>query len=256
MRAQRSGTIVNITSMGGKIYTPLGAWYHATKFALEALSDCLRLEVKPFGINVVVIEPGGIQTEWPAIAAEQAAREPPAGGPYAKQANAVAASLDLRSHRRERSVTAHAHRRHHRQSRHRTAPQDPLRHRVRRQAHDLPAHRPARPRVRCLHPPGHRRAVMTTGEQDPGLRITDALQACPPDVPEPPSTANDRHQQQSVNLKLAQGLNPRATHENTLVMRKSPPSASSGSCTRRALPCSEPRSPRGRHGHSVFPAQA
>ena len=42
MREQRSGTIINITSMSGKIYTPLGGWYHATKFALEALSDCLR----------------------------------------------------------------------------------------------------------------------------------------------------------------------------------------------------------------------
>src|SRR5215207_8037324 len=49
MRGQHSGTIVNVTSMGGKIYTPLGGWYHGTKFALEALSDCLRLEVKPFG---------------------------------------------------------------------------------------------------------------------------------------------------------------------------------------------------------------
>ena len=70
MRQQKSGTIVNITSMGGKIYTPLGGWYHATKFALEALSDCLRLEVRPFGIDVVVIEPGGIATEWGAIVAD------------------------------------------------------------------------------------------------------------------------------------------------------------------------------------------
>jgi NAD(P)-dependent dehydrogenase (short-subunit alcohol dehydrogenase family) len=92
MRDQRSGTIINITSMGGKIYTPLGGWYHATKFALEALSDCLRLEVKPYGINVVVIEPGGIQTEWPAIAASKLT-EASSGGPYAKQADAVAASL-------------------------------------------------------------------------------------------------------------------------------------------------------------------
>lgn len=44
MRMQKSGTIINISSMGGKIYTPLGGWYHGTKFALEALSDCLRLE--------------------------------------------------------------------------------------------------------------------------------------------------------------------------------------------------------------------
>ena len=92
MRDQRSGTIVNITSMGGKIYTPLGGWYHATKFALEALSDCLRMEVKPFGINVVVIEPGGIQTEWPGIAAGKL-KQASSGGPYAKQANAVADSL-------------------------------------------------------------------------------------------------------------------------------------------------------------------
>jgi NAD(P)-dependent dehydrogenase (short-subunit alcohol dehydrogenase family) len=92
MRAQRSGTIINITSMGGKIYTPLGGWYHATKFALEALSDCLRLEVKPFGIDVVVIEPGGIRTEWPGIAAGQL-RQASSGGAYASQADAVAASL-------------------------------------------------------------------------------------------------------------------------------------------------------------------
>jgi NAD(P)-dependent dehydrogenase (short-subunit alcohol dehydrogenase family) len=77
--------------MGGKIYTSLGGWYHATKFALEALSDCLRMEVKPFGINVVVIEPGGIQTEWPASAAGKLTKAS-SGGPYAKQADAVAAS--------------------------------------------------------------------------------------------------------------------------------------------------------------------
>jgi NAD(P)-dependent dehydrogenase (short-subunit alcohol dehydrogenase family) len=92
MRAQRSGTIVNITSMGGKIYTPLGAWYHATKHALEALSDCLRMELEPFGIDVVVIEPGGIRTEWPAIAAEKL-RAVSGTGAYAAQANAVADSL-------------------------------------------------------------------------------------------------------------------------------------------------------------------
>ncbi|MFC8429007.1 oxidoreductase [Streptomyces sp. NPDC057253] len=92
MRAQHSGRIVNITSMGGKIYTPLGGWYHGTKFALEALSDCLRLEVKPFGIDVVVIEPGGIATEWGAIAADQLEKSS-AGGAYAKQAHAVASSL-------------------------------------------------------------------------------------------------------------------------------------------------------------------
>lgn len=62
MRAKGAGTIVNISSMGGRIYTPLGAWYHATKHALEGWSDCLRLELAPFGIDVVIIEPGIIQT--------------------------------------------------------------------------------------------------------------------------------------------------------------------------------------------------
>ena len=92
MRAQRRGTIINVTSMGGKIYTPLGGWYHGTKFALEALSDCLRLEVAPFGIDVVIIEPGGIATEWGAIAADQLA-EASGHGPYAGQAEATARLL-------------------------------------------------------------------------------------------------------------------------------------------------------------------
>jgi short-subunit dehydrogenase len=70
MRAQATGYIVNVSSVGGKIYEPLGCWYHATKFAVEGLSDSLRLELKPFGIKVVVIEPGAIATEWSGIAAE------------------------------------------------------------------------------------------------------------------------------------------------------------------------------------------
>lgn len=64
MRAQKSGTIINISSMGGKIYTPFGAWYHASKHALEGFSDCLRLELRHFGIHVVVVEPGSIATPW------------------------------------------------------------------------------------------------------------------------------------------------------------------------------------------------
>jgi short-subunit dehydrogenase len=64
MRQQKSGTIINISSVGGKIYTPLGSWYHATKHALEGWSDCLRLEVKQFGIDVVIVEPGAIATEF------------------------------------------------------------------------------------------------------------------------------------------------------------------------------------------------
>jgi NAD(P)-dependent dehydrogenase (short-subunit alcohol dehydrogenase family) len=68
MRAQRSGRVVNISSIGGKFYEPFGAWYHATKFAVEGFSDSLRMELKPFGIDVVLIEPGPILTEWSAIA--------------------------------------------------------------------------------------------------------------------------------------------------------------------------------------------
>ncbi len=64
MREKKSGTIINISSMGGKIYTPMGAWYHATKHALEGWSDCLRIELAQFGINVVIIEPGIIKTEF------------------------------------------------------------------------------------------------------------------------------------------------------------------------------------------------
>ncbi|MFJ8134151.1 oxidoreductase [Streptomyces hydrogenans] len=92
MRARRSGTVVNVTSMGGKIHTPLGGWYHGTKFALEALSDCLRMEARPFGIDVVVIEPGGIRTEWSGIAADHLEKSS-AGGAYSRQAEAVAASM-------------------------------------------------------------------------------------------------------------------------------------------------------------------
>ena len=68
MRRQHSGKIVNVTSIGGKMAAPLGGWYHASKFAVEGLSDSLRIEVKPFGIDVILIEPGGVKTEWGGIA--------------------------------------------------------------------------------------------------------------------------------------------------------------------------------------------
>ncbi len=70
MRENKSGKIINISSMGGKIYTPLGSWYHATKHALEGFSDCLRLETEEFGIDTVIIEPGGIKSGWDRIATE------------------------------------------------------------------------------------------------------------------------------------------------------------------------------------------
>jgi NADP-dependent 3-hydroxy acid dehydrogenase YdfG len=58
MRDAGSGRIINIGSMGGRFTFPMGGYYHATKYAVEALSDALRMEVKPFGVEVVVIEPG------------------------------------------------------------------------------------------------------------------------------------------------------------------------------------------------------
>lgn len=87
MRAQRSGKIVNVTSVGGKLGLPFGDWYHATKFAVEGLSDCLRVELKPFGIDVIVIEPGAIATEWGGIAAENLVVRSgdTAYGPYARK---------------------------------------------------------------------------------------------------------------------------------------------------------------------------
>jgi NAD(P)-dependent dehydrogenase (short-subunit alcohol dehydrogenase family) len=92
MRAQREGYIVNISSMGGKIWEPLGSWYHASKFAVEGLSDSLRVEVAEFGIKVVIIEPGTIRSEWSGIAADNL-EATSASTPYARQARLVGAGL-------------------------------------------------------------------------------------------------------------------------------------------------------------------
>jgi len=89
MRAKGAGTIVNITSMGGKIYTLLGAWYHATKHALEGWSDSLRLELQPFGIRVVIIEPGLIETGFGDVAGRGVV-ERFGDGAYGQTARAVA----------------------------------------------------------------------------------------------------------------------------------------------------------------------
>jgi NAD(P)-dependent dehydrogenase (short-subunit alcohol dehydrogenase family) len=65
---QDGGRIINISSIGAVIYEPFGAWYHATKFAVDGFSDSLRVELRPFGIDVVIIHPAGIVTEWNEIA--------------------------------------------------------------------------------------------------------------------------------------------------------------------------------------------
>ena len=88
MRDRGAGTIVNVSSMGGKLVFPGGGAYHATKYAVEALSDALRMEVKPFGIDVVCVEPGLIRTEFGATAAGGVEET----GPYAAFNAAVAKS--------------------------------------------------------------------------------------------------------------------------------------------------------------------
>lgn len=86
MRRQGRGRIINISSVAGKMVMPFGGWYHVSKFSVEALSDALRIEVKPFGISVVMIEPGGIFTDWGVIAARHL-EESSAGTPYESMAS-------------------------------------------------------------------------------------------------------------------------------------------------------------------------
>jgi NAD(P)-dependent dehydrogenase (short-subunit alcohol dehydrogenase family) len=96
MRARTSGRIINISSVGGKFYEPFGAWYHATKFAVEGFSDSLRLELRPFGIRVVLIEPGPILTEWNEIARDSLLERSgdTAYASYARQAHRVMERFD------------------------------------------------------------------------------------------------------------------------------------------------------------------
>jgi NAD(P)-dependent dehydrogenase (short-subunit alcohol dehydrogenase family) len=89
MRKKGAGKIVNLSSMGGKIYTPLGAWYHATKHAIEGWSDCLRIELAPFGIDVVIIEPGIIATEFGNVLLEPMLNRS-GQGPYRSLAQGMA----------------------------------------------------------------------------------------------------------------------------------------------------------------------
>jgi short-subunit dehydrogenase len=88
MRARRSGTIINITSVGGVVASPYGAWYHATKFAFEGFSAALRQELSPFGVHVVIVRPEAIKTGWRAIAGETLLANS-GDGPYAKATRAM-----------------------------------------------------------------------------------------------------------------------------------------------------------------------
>lgn len=92
MRQQHAGRIINITSIDGKVAQPMASWYVASKFALEGLSDTLRLELRPHDIDVVVIEPGSIQSEWADIASDHL--EAASGnGPYAASTKRAVAIL-------------------------------------------------------------------------------------------------------------------------------------------------------------------
>lgn len=81
MRSRGCGRIINVSSVAGRGVMYFGGWYHVSKYAVEAFSDALRIEMKPFGVDVVLIEPGGIHTDWGVIAADHL-HESSVGTPY------------------------------------------------------------------------------------------------------------------------------------------------------------------------------
>jgi NAD(P)-dependent dehydrogenase (short-subunit alcohol dehydrogenase family) len=92
MRAQHHGRIVNVSSMGANFTFPGGGFYHATKYAVEAISDALRFEVKGFGVEVVIVQPGIIRTGFADAATDAIGEGTPEHGPYERFNHAVAAS--------------------------------------------------------------------------------------------------------------------------------------------------------------------
>lgn len=93
MRKQKSGRIINTSSIAGKMTFYMGGWYNVTKYSVEAFSDALRMEMKPFGIDVVVIEPGAIKTDWGLIAAKHL-KESSAGTAYEEVGTQWAKNMD------------------------------------------------------------------------------------------------------------------------------------------------------------------
>jgi NAD(P)-dependent dehydrogenase (short-subunit alcohol dehydrogenase family) len=104
MRAQGGGTIINISSMGGEFTTLLGGWYHASKYAVEALSDALRMETRQHGIRVVVVQPGSIRTEWGAIAGKKL-KQTSRTGAYSTLADGAAKALAASSEPNARNTS-------------------------------------------------------------------------------------------------------------------------------------------------------
>lgn len=91
MRAQHFGRIVNISSIGGNLYTPLGAHYYATKAALQQWSDSLDSEITSFGIRSVIVQPGGTESSWSDIAFANAKKNLAPDSPYAELVNGMQA---------------------------------------------------------------------------------------------------------------------------------------------------------------------
>jgi NAD(P)-dependent dehydrogenase (short-subunit alcohol dehydrogenase family) len=83
MRAAGTGRIVNVSSMGGRVVLPIGGYYHASKWAVEAISDALRYETEPFGIRTVIVEPGLIRTRFSESVTRTSAAASGADSPYA-----------------------------------------------------------------------------------------------------------------------------------------------------------------------------
>ena len=142
MREQGSGRIVNTSSVAGKTVLYFGGWYHVSKYSVEALSDALRMELKPFGIDVSMIEPGGIQTNWGLIAADHLAGNDAQGVFHASSLEACG-----RGPR-------------HLQGREQPSPARPLPRRLRRRHPRLPAHDPSRPLVGRSLPPRRKSQIL------------------------------------------------------------------------------------------------
>jgi short-subunit dehydrogenase len=119
MRSAKRGRIVNVSSMGGRIVFPVGGYYHASKYAVEAITDALRFEVAPFGIAVSIIEPGLIRTSFEETAQRTLTGSEVPDGPYGKltgsardattsshRSNLIAASPEAVAKVIERAVTA------------------------------------------------------------------------------------------------------------------------------------------------------
>lgn len=98
MRAQKSGRIINISSIGGDVYMPLGAYYHATKAALQQWSDSLDIEITPFGVRSLVIQPGGTQSAWSDIAMGHARENLKPDSVYTSLVDKVSALLTTNEH--------------------------------------------------------------------------------------------------------------------------------------------------------------